>query len=55
MSIEKSGVQRRYQNDAHFSVYVNCGCGRLLYTKLLIGFKILYCNSFRRMYKSGIN
>ena len=55
MSNEKNRVQRRYQNDAHFSVYVNCACDRLLYTKLLIGFKILYCNSFRRMYKSGIN
>ena len=40
MSGEKSGVQRRYRNDVPFSIYVNCRCHRLLYTKLLIGFKI---------------
>ena len=48
MSCEKSGVQRHYQNDAPFSIYVNCRCHRLLYTKLLIGFKILYYLSWSR-------
>ena len=28
MSGEKSGVQRRYRNDAPFSIYVNCRCHR---------------------------
>ena len=28
MSGEKNGVQRRYRNDAPFSIYVNCRCHR---------------------------
>ena len=48
MSFEKSGVQRHYQNDAPFSIYVNCRWHRLFYTKLLIGFKILYYLSWSR-------
>ena len=55
MSGEKSGVQRRYRNDAPFSIYVNCRRNRLLYTKLLIGFKIFYYNSWSRLFKSRIN
>ena len=55
MNGEKSGVQRRYRNNAPFSIYVNCRCHRLLYTKLLIGVKIFYFNSWRRMFKSQIN
>ena len=51
---EKSGVQRRYQNDAPFSIYLNCRCHRLLYTELLIDFKIFYYNSCRRMLKPWI-
>ena len=51
---EKSGVQRRYQNDAPFSIYLNCRCHRLLYTKLLIDFKIFCYNSWRRMFKPWI-
>ena len=48
MSFEKSGVQRHYQNDAPFSIYVKCRWHRLFYTKLLIGFKILYYLSWSR-------
>ena len=40
MSGKKSGVLGCYRNDAHFSIYVNCRCHGLLYTKLLIDFKV---------------
>ena len=55
MSGEKSGVQRRYRNDTPFPIYVNCRCHRLLFTKLLTGFKIFYYNSWSRLSKSWIN
>ena len=55
MSGDKSGVQRRYPNDAPISIYVNCRCHSLLYTKLLIGFKVFYYNSRSRMFKFRIN
>ena len=55
MSGEKGGVQRHYQNDAPFSIYVNCRCHRLLHTKLLTRFKIFNYNSWSSLFKSWIN